>query len=208
MPQFDVLLQDRHIHGRRDVQCQGAHHRAAEDAAEHGDECQDRQGDQQGEHPRQHQQLDRAEAEGADRVDLLVGLHRADLRGKGAGRAPGHEDGGQQHTELAQEGEGHQVDRINAGAEVGEDGRTEKGHHRADQEGQQGDDGHCVEPALLQVRDQRGDAPAPRAQQDGQHRAEGQADKPEQRHALPPQALHRLADMPENFPAGGYVGRR
>ena len=82
---------------------------------------------------------DRAQAQGADGVDFLVGLHRADLRGEGAGGTSGHENGGEQHAELAQEGEGHQVHRVDAGAEVGEDGGAEKGHHGADQEGQQGD---------------------------------------------------------------------
>ena len=53
--------------------------------------------------PRQHEHLDRVEAERAHRVDLLVHLHRADLRGEGAARAAGDDDRGQQDAELAQD---------------------------------------------------------------------------------------------------------
>ena len=41
------------------------------------------------EHARQDQDLDRVEPEGAQRVDLLVDLHGADLRREGAARAAG-----------------------------------------------------------------------------------------------------------------------
>ena len=49
------------------------------------------------------QDLDRVEAEGAQRIDLLVDLHRADLRGEGAARAAGDHDRGQQDADLAQD---------------------------------------------------------------------------------------------------------
>ena len=100
----DVALQQRKEHRWRDIQGQGTDHGAADDAADHRDEGQQRQGDQQGEHPRHHQQFDGIEPQGADGIDFFIGFHRADLCGKGAGSASGHENGGQQHGELPQEG--------------------------------------------------------------------------------------------------------
>ena len=43
-------------------------------------------------HPRQHQELHRRDAHGGQRVDLLVHLHRAELRGEGGAGAAGHDD--------------------------------------------------------------------------------------------------------------------
>jgi aminoglycoside phosphotransferase (APT) family kinase protein len=58
----------------------------------------------------QHQQFDRVQAQRADCIDLLAALHRADLRGECAGGAAGEQDRGQQHGELAQEGDRDQFD--------------------------------------------------------------------------------------------------
>src|SRR6202011_3385494 len=58
------------------------HQRATEQTHEIGEHDQQRQGDDEAEQPRQHQQLDRVERQGAHRVDLLAHLHRADFGGK------------------------------------------------------------------------------------------------------------------------------
>ncbi len=49
-----------------------------------GDDREDGQRDDEAEDPRQHQHLDRIHAHGAQCVDLVVQLHRADLGGERA----------------------------------------------------------------------------------------------------------------------------
>ncbi|MNM74621.1 hypothetical protein D3C81_863850 [compost metagenome] len=176
----DVALQQRQEHGRRDVQRQGADHGAADDAADHRDEGQQWQRDQQGQHPWHHQQFHGVQPQGADGVDLLVGLHRADLRGERAGRAAGHEDGGQQHGEFTQERERDQVDGEDGRAEGREHGGAKESHHRAHQKGKQGHDGRGIQSGLLDMRDDRGEPPAMGLQGPAQQGFEDQPDEPEQ----------------------------
>ncbi|MNL44768.1 hypothetical protein D3C87_1673640 [compost metagenome] len=97
----DVRLQQRQEHRWRNIQRHRADHAAADNPRNHRQKGQHRQRNQQGQHTRHHQQLHRIETQGADGVDFLVGLHRADLRRERTGGAPGHQDRGQQHTELA-----------------------------------------------------------------------------------------------------------
>ena len=89
---------------------------AAGQAGDHRDEGQQRQHDQQRQHARDHQQVDRVQAERADRIDFLAADHRADLRGERAGGAAGQHDGGQQHAEFAQEGDADQFDHVRSSA--------------------------------------------------------------------------------------------
>ena len=77
-----------------------------------------------------------------ERIDLLVELHRAELGGEGAAGAAGDDDRGEQHAELAQHADGHQVDHEDVGAElaqllraqVGDDDADEKGDERHDRD--------------------------------------------------------------------------
>src|SRR6185312_6236779 len=85
----------------RDAKRNPGHQRAAEQRHEIGVEGEQRHGQHQTEEPRQDQYVDGIEAERAQRVDLLVDLHGAELGGEGAARAPGDDDGGEQHAELA-----------------------------------------------------------------------------------------------------------
>uniref|UniRef100_A0A1I8AM75 PE-PGRS family protein n=1 Tax=Steinernema glaseri TaxID=37863 RepID=A0A1I8AM75_9BILA len=200
----DVAFQQRQEHRRRDVQRHRAHHGAADDAAQHRDEGQQWQRDQQRQHPRHHQQLDRVQAQGADRVDFLVGLHRADLRGEGAGGASCHQDGGKQHAEFTQERERHQVDGEDARAETGQHRGAQKGHHRTHQKGQQRDDGRRVQAGLFDVRDHGSHAPAPGLQQAPRQGGDDQADEAEQLPGVLPQHVDCPADAAQQL---GQHGR-
>ena len=111
---------------------------------------------------RQYQHLDRIKAERADRVDFFARLHRADLRGECAAGTAGDQDRGEQHAELAQERIADKLDGEYARAEVAQHRRAEERDDRADEETQQRDDRHRVEPGLLDMEEQRRDAPAPR----------------------------------------------
>ena len=154
---------DEHV--RRHAEVADAHGHAAEQAGHHRQEGQQRQHGQQREQARQHQQLDRVQAEGADRVDFLAALHRADLRGEGAGGAAGEQDRGEQYAEFAQEGDRHQFDDEHLGAEFAQHGRAEEGDHRADHEAEQQHQRHRVQADLFHVMHGRGQADPRRSQQ-------------------------------------------
>ncbi len=89
-----------------------------------------------------HQHLDRVHAHRAQRVDLVVQFHRADLGSEGAARAAGDDDRGQQHAELAQHGDRHEVDDEDLAAEFPELLGADVGDDHRDQEGDQRDDRH------------------------------------------------------------------
>ena len=73
------------------------------------------------------------------RIHLLVELHGADLGGEGAAGAAGDDDRGQQHAELAQHADGHQVDHEDVGAELAQ---LLRAHVRQDHRDQEGDQRH------------------------------------------------------------------
>ena len=69
---------------------------------------------------RQHQHLDGIEAHGAQRVDLLAHLHRAEFGGIGAAGAAGHHDADDEHADFAQHQDADHVDDVDVGAEGAE----------------------------------------------------------------------------------------
>ncbi|MNO72264.1 hypothetical protein D3C76_632050 [compost metagenome] len=190
----NVALQQRQEHGRRNIQCQGAYHRTANDAADHRDKGEQRQRNQQGQYPRHHQQFHGVEAQRADGVNFFVGLHRADLRGERAGSAAGHENGCQQHGELAQERECNQVDGENGRTEVGQHRGTEKCDYGAHQKGQQRHDGRGVQPGLLNMCHHRSEAPAMWLEGAAQQGFQNHTDETKQLHAVLPQRADGAAD--------------
>ena len=58
----------------------------------------------------------RLDADGMQRVDFFVELHRADFGGERGARAAGNDDGGEQHAELAQHADGDDIDHEDFGA--------------------------------------------------------------------------------------------
>ena len=96
------------------------HQPAAIERGHGAQECQDRQRDDQGQNARQDQDVDRIETHGAQGVDLLAHLHRAEFGGIGAAGAAGHHDGDDQHADFAQDEDADHVDHIGFGAELAE----------------------------------------------------------------------------------------
>jgi hypothetical protein len=90
---------------------------------------QQRHRDDETQHARQHQHLEGIETKGFERIDFLVELHHAELGRIGAAGASGDHDRREQHAELAQHADRHQVNREDLraerpqllGADVGQD---------------------------------------------------------------------------------------
>ena len=131
---------------------------AAEERRHRAEEGQDRQGDDQREHARQDQDFDRVEAHGAQRVDLLAHLHRAELGGVGAARAARDHDGDDQHADLAQHQDADQIDDVVLGAELAEMEDALLRDDRADQEGDQQDDADRLPADAIEVMHDGGEA--------------------------------------------------
>ena len=72
----------------------------------------------EGDHAGQDEEIHRREAESGQCVDLLVHLHRAELRGEGRAGPAGHDDGGHQGAHLAGHGDADQIGDIDLGAEL------------------------------------------------------------------------------------------
>ena len=89
----------------------------------------------QRDHAGQDEEIHRREAEGGEGVDLLVHLHRAELRGEGGPGAAGHDDGGHQCAHLAGHGDAHQIGDVDLGTELRELDRADEGEDEPDQEG-------------------------------------------------------------------------
>ena len=133
---------------RRDVELGGADDDAAGDAGQVADEDKQRQADDDGDEARNHQHLDRREAEGTDRVGLFLYLHRADLRREGRARAAGDDHRDEQRRQLAADGDADAVDDEDGGAvglrlhaeQIGEDDADQKAHQRGDRNRVERDD--------------------------------------------------------------------
>lgn len=143
----------------------------------HGaEERQDRQRQHQCQHPRQDQHLDRIEAHGAQRIDLLAHLHRAELGGICRARTARHHDRDQQHADLAQHQHAEHVDDENIGTELTEMENALLRDDAADQKRDQHHDRHRAPAHLFQVMDSGGQAEAAGMDDDvagrGQHRAQ------------------------------------
>ena len=186
MAQFQHLMQAREIHRRGNLQGQTAHHGTTDDARQHRQHGQQRQRQYQGQGARHHQHVDRIHAQGTDGIDLLTRLHRTQLRGEGAARTPGHHDRYQKHAEFTQKGNGDQINGVEGGAKITQDGGSQKGHHGPDQKSQQDDDGNRVQAGLLHLHYPGCQAPATRIDEHTRQDRQQQAQKAEQLHtALP-----------------------
>src|ERR1051325_9371761 len=135
-----------------------------------------RQGQYEPEDAGHDQHLDRIEAEGAQRIDLLIDLHRPELRGEGAPRAAGDDDRSQKHAELAQDRDAEQVDRIDLGAKAPQLVSALISEDDADQERQQADDRHRVDANLFHLCNESRQTQPPRVPHQIE---EGQRDQPE-----------------------------
>ena len=105
---------------RRHAAIEPADQARAVERRHRAEEGQQRHRDDQRDDARQHQHLDRIEAHGAQRVDLLAHLHRAEFGGVGAAGAAGDHDADDQHADFAQHQHADHVDDIDVGAEGAE----------------------------------------------------------------------------------------
>ena len=149
----------------------------------------------QRQHARQDQHLDRIEAHGAQRVDLLAHLHRAEFGGVGAARAARHHDRHQQHADLAQHQHAQHVDHEDVGAELAEMEDALLRDDAADQEGDQHDDRHRAPAHLLEMMDGRGQAEAAGVDQDAAGRRKHRAEHVDQSDQGAADAGHAAADL-------------
>ncbi len=165
-------------HGRAHPAIEPGDQPAAVERGHGAEEGEDRQGADERDDPRQDQDLDRIEAHGAQRVDLLAHLHGAELGGVGAAGAAGDHDRHQQHADLAQHQDADHVDDIGFGAELAEVEDALLGDDAADQEGDQHHDRHREPADAIELVDRRGEAEAARV---SQHAAERGGDLPQHR---------------------------
>ena len=114
-----------------------------------------RQSDHQGEQAWQHQDLERVQAHGPERIDLLVNLHHSDLGREGAAGAAGDHHRGQQNADLAQRRDRKQVDREDLRAKAAQLVGALIRHDDTDQESDQPHDRQRIDAGLLQVMHER-----------------------------------------------------
>ena len=129
------------------------------------EEAEQQQHQRHGEDARHHQHLDRRHADGRQRIDFLVELHRADLRRKGRGRAPGDHDRGEQYAEFAQHRTADEVDDEDFGAKGAQLHRALLRDDDADEEEQQPDDAERVDADVFALVDDGVPAQRPAAGQ-------------------------------------------
>ena len=151
-----------------DAAIEPAHQPAAIERRHRAEEGQDRHADDQRDDARQDQHLDRVEAHGAQRVDFLAHLHRAELGGVGAARAAGHHDADDQHADLAQHQDADHVDDVDVGAEFAEMEQALLRDDAADQERDEQDDRHRAPGDIVELMHQRGETEAARMRQHAQ----------------------------------------
>ena len=97
-----------------------------------------------------HQELGRADAQGAKRVDLFIDLHGAELRREGGPGAPGHDDRSDERSHLAHRADPDEVRHVDLGAEHAELRGCEERDRHADERGEQTDDRERIGAAQAQ----------------------------------------------------------
>src|SRR5471032_170465 len=161
MPGADRVAQAVEELHEGEIEIERTGDRASEKPCHVTPEGQQRHRDHQGDDPRHHQPFDRVETDRAHRVDFLVHLHGADLRGEGAARAAGDDDRRQQHAELAEHADADSFDGKGFGAELAELLHTLVGDHHADQEAEHANDGQRLDPDLVHLAHDGVEAKAP-----------------------------------------------
>ena len=195
------------ILGRAESQHAHADHGAAQDPDEIRVDRQQRHHQDQGEHPRQDEELHRRDAHGGERVDLLVGGHRPELRGECRAGPARHDDGRHDAADLARHRNGHQVRDEERGAELLELHGSDETENEPDQEADEADDAERSRPALLDDGDQ---VDHPEARAAAHQRAQGEDPVAEERetcHGLGPGGGCPGADPDEpRRPLAGAAG--
>ncbi len=137
-----------------DAEVEITHDRAANHSHKVGEKSQERQCNHKPGDTRQHQNVDRVEADGLHRVDFFVHAHGADLRGEGRARTARNDDGGDEAAHFAQYRDAEKVDGKNFCAEAPQLIRALISQHHPDQERQQPHDGQRVDAGFFHLMDE------------------------------------------------------
>ena len=151
----DCILEARDEDGRAHSAVEPFRQSAAEQSRKRAQERQGRQSADERDDPRQKQHLDRVETHGAESVDFLAHLHRAEFGGVGTARTARDHDGDEQHADLAQHENADQIDRVVASAEPAEMENALLGDNPADQDGDQKYDRNGLKPDAVELIDKR-----------------------------------------------------
>ena len=191
----DRIAQSQQERFRIDAAIEPRHEAAAIERRHRAEEGQDRQRDHEREHARQDQDLDRVETHGAQRVDLLAHLHRAEFGGVRAARAARDHDRHQQHADFAQHQDAQHVDDEDVGAEPAEMEDALLRDDAADQKRNQHDDRHRAPAHLFEVVHGRGQAEIAGVHQDPRAGRENRAEHVDQTDKGIADAGHTAADL-------------
>ena len=148
-------------HGDRREAERAHHHGHAQQAGQVHQQRQHRHHQHRRQQPRQHQPGDRVDPHDAQRVDLLVHRHGAELGGIGRAGAAGEDHGGHQRPQLAQQGDADEVGDEDLGAELPHRDGGLEGQDQADQEAEQRGQPEGAQPGLVQVPQHLGAAQPP-----------------------------------------------
>src|SRR6187551_595350 len=135
MGERDRLGQPRNKDIGADPAIEPGYQAAAVESGHGAKESEHGEGDDQHDDARQDQNLDGIETHGAQRVDLLAHLHRAELGGIGTARAARDHDRDDQHADLAQHQDADEIHGVKLGAELAEMEDSLLSDNPADEEG-------------------------------------------------------------------------
>ena len=106
---------------------------------------------QQGQQARQHQVGDRVDAQHAQRVDLVTGLHAGQLGGKRRAQPAGQDDAGHQPGQLTHHAHRHHVGQKTLGADAAQLRPAHIGQHQPDQRAGEQNDGQRAWAGLVEL---------------------------------------------------------
>ena len=153
------------------------HDRTAHESRELGEDREHRHRERRGHHARHHEEADGRQAEGGERVKLLVHLHRADLGGERAAAPPREDDGRHERAKLAEEPDRDEVRHVHLHAEHPQRRRALEGEDEAEEESDRRGDGQAVEPGALERECRVAETEAARVDEQGEGVGEGLAEE-------------------------------
>ena len=192
---------------KRNAQRQVAHHRAANDRHQRGIEAQQQHHEGRRQNARDHQHLNRRDADGAHRVNLLGQLHRPDLRREGTAGSTRDHDRGHQHAEFAQGDAADKVHRQRFRPELFELDRALLRDNNADQEAHQPDNRQSGHADQLHLVHQRLDRKAGRVADQARSAEQDLAKKADHAVDATARAIHLFAQRRRHALPRGQTGR-
>ena len=158
------------VGGPGEVQHSDADGGAAQQPDEIGVKAKQGHHQRQSDDPGKHEEFQRREARGGERVDLLGDLHGSEPGREGGAGAARHDDGCHHRAHLTHHGDADQIGDVDLPAELLELDRSDEGENDAHQEADQRDDRQGLRAALL---DQEKQVRSPVARLHAQEPCEG-----------------------------------